>query len=423
MSDEDEDFWVAHRKDLFGPQWSSLKDVLPKAFRGSSACLVDNMGAANIRTYLPIYRRVLLVAPLSGQHERMLAELRITQAELLELMRLGRVQLVCPQSLDRYPPALINAAAEAAPDAVLLSRRLAASSVIDARHRMLLVPGCDIDQRRRMLQDLHEAAARAEGDIERKILAANLAHFRQAWLRAEDLFNTHGAMATLWIGIGPVMARIVQEVWDTDGLLEIGAAGQNVVWAGALGATLFPVETETYSSQLWSELCASGYTGVQQQSVPVNFGKVEPVVEGLLGIENDADVVEFARAFDASDVDRFRQIVVRLAEHNLDPDFLNVAVEALNARVRAYESRVERQARFDAVTAVSVFAGAAAAVAGEQALTLASGCIPPGAWLAVRLTSPAGGGSAWRDTLRAINARTSRDAVLVSRLRRALRRD
>jgi hypothetical protein len=290
---------------------------------------------------------------------------------------------------------------------------------------MLLVPGCDVEQRRQMLQELHEAAARAGGDVERKILAANLAQFRQAWLRGEDLFNTHGAMATLWIGIGPVMARIVQDVCAAERLLEIGAAGQNVMWAGALGATLFPVNTETYSAQLWSELCASGYTGVRDVTVPVNFGNVTPVVEGLLGVDNDAPVVEFARSFDGGDVDRFRDIVLRLAEHNLDADFLRTAVADLNGRVQAYEGRVEHQARFDAVTAAGVFAGpvsAAAGIMGNNALALATACVPLGAWLAMKVTAPQTGGSTWRDTFRAVNAFASRDAVLVSRLRRAVRR-
>jgi len=425
LNDEDGDFWVDQRMRIFGQAPPSLRDLLPATFRGSSACLVDNMGASNIRTYLSIYRRVLLVAPVEGHYERTLADLGLSNEELLQLMRLGRVQLLCPQSLDRYPSSLINSAAEAAPDALLLSRRFAAACVVDGRRRMLLLPGCDVEQRRQLLLLLDDARARAENDVQRQILAANLTHLRQAWLLGEGLFNTHGAMATLWIGIGQVMSKIVQSLWGKERVPEITTSGQNVMWAGALDATLFPINTETYSSQGWNELCASGYTGVPRVSVPAGFGDVGPVVEGLLGVENDASVVEFARVFDGGDVDRFREIVVRLAEHNLDPDFLRDAVAALNTRVQAYEGRVDHQARMDTVTAVGVLSSAIGGVAGalgERAIAVAAGCIPLGVWLAVRLTTAEGRGSAWRDALSAVNAGASRDAVLVSRLRRGLRR-
>jgi hypothetical protein len=65
----------------------------------------------------------------------------------------------------------------------------------------------------------------------------------------------------------------------------------------------------------------------------------------------------------------------------------------------------------DTVTAVGVLSSAIGGVAGalgERAIAVAAGCIPLGVWLAVRLTTAEGRGSAWRDALSAVNAGASR---------------
>jgi hypothetical protein len=348
-----------------------------------------------------------------------------TEDELVELARLGRVQFVCPQSADRYPARLFNRLAEAAPSAMLLSRRLAAAAVVDGRRRIGLVPGSDVDDRRRLLHALQATAASAASEPQREMLVASAEYLANAWLIGESLLNTHGAMATLWIGIGPLMARLFKAARGAERTLEIVAAGQDVMFGAALGATIFPQESPTYSAQAATELCASGYTGVANPSAPeVSFGDVEVVVDGLLGIDNDTGIVELARAFAADDVDHFGELAARLTKGNLDEDYLRAAVEAVNERVRRYESRSEHQAKFDTVTIAGVFGGAAASigsvVAASAALGVTAGCLPLAAWLASRVFGPTGdaGVARWRDLGRALNTRTSLDAVLVSRMRR-----
>jgi hypothetical protein len=418
----DEDFWATNRIRMFHGEFSKASDLLPNSFKGSSSCVVDSIGARNLRTYLPIYKRVVLVAPVESLYERALARLRVSKDEILELMRLGRVQLLFPQSAERYPLTLFRRAVEEAPEAFLLSRRLGAACMIDARRRMLLHPPGGPEERGALLRELAIAAAKTPDGAIRRALNAALDQYGTTWSLGPSLLNRFGAMATLWSGIGPLTAATLHAIRGMDLRLEIVSAGMDVAWGGAIGATIFPKDDPEYSEQAAVELCASAYTGIANLPVPTNFGDVATVLDGLLGIDNDAPVVELARAFNPGDLDRMRKVTHAIAEPNLDPEFLSRAVAELNAGVRQYESRVAHQVRFDTMTAAGAIAGVAGTLV-SGSLGAAVACVPLAGWLAARvLASNGAGAGGWRDLARALNALSSTDAVLVSRMRKQARK-
>jgi hypothetical protein len=62
-------------------------------------------------------------------------------------------------------------------------------------------------------------------------------------------------------------------------------------------------------------------------------------IKDLLAIDNRVSVVEFAREFSSADIQRLRDLVLRLTRENIDPDYLNDAIQKFNAEVRHYEKR------------------------------------------------------------------------------------
>ncbi|XXX79559.1 hypothetical protein WMF30_12385 [Sorangium sp. So ce134] len=419
----DEDFWVDERTRLLSAPDQSPQSVLPTEFRRGSSCYVGHLAAKNLRVYLPIYKRVQLEVPIREHQERWLAALRVSLADIIALAQMGRVQLILPQSFHRYDAPMLNAFVSEVPKALLFSRRLAGACIVDSSRRILLQPGVSFEHRAMCIRVLDDATRTLSDGNQRRIAQALRDAYQDAWLGAERAWNRMGAMAPIFFGVGHFLASVYKSMRDIDLTIELSAASRDVMFGAALGSTVFPIDDQSYSAQVATELCASTYSGVPNQPIPTNVGDVETVVSGLLGIDDDVPIVDMASNIDGRDVDRFRDVVTRIGEFNLDPDYLNAAIGELNARVRDYERNVQKQARFDVVTVAGVFgsaAGAGALFGVPGAVVAAASLLPLGAWVLARLVAPdAGGGpGGWRDSIRALNAFTSRDAVLVSRLRK-----
>jgi hypothetical protein len=160
--------------------------------------------------------------------------------------------------------------------------------------------------------------------------------------------------------------------------------------------------------------------------MPVADPRVCGVVDGLLALNNDVPVVEFAKGFRGPDVARFREIVRSLTAWNQDEDHLSDAVKRFNDEVRRYEPRSSR-------LRTANISGVVAAVSSELAPRLPEGLqliqhLPLGLWLLGLLLglsaepTPKGPvlGRLW-DHANGLLARTSSRAVLVSRLRQQVK--
>jgi hypothetical protein len=89
-------------------------------------------------------------------------------------------------------------------------------------------------------------------------------------------------------------------------------------------------------------------------------------INDLLAIDSRVAIVDFAKEFSSSEVSRLRELVLRLARENVDPDYLAQAISSFNAEVRRYEKRPDL---LKSVNVVGMFsAGAVAAGAVDPAL-------------------------------------------------------
>jgi hypothetical protein len=415
LVEEDEERWVTNRVSLFTGKSTSAAEYLPPEFRPKrSRCLIDSTAfpPPNVRMFLPLFEETVLTMPLADTCAKVLNSLAATEAELVSLAEAGRVRFLLPQPIDRYPAPLLNALALRAPSSLLFSRTLAAATVADSRRRVpLLYPPLDITERHEVLRDL-------KGSLEmldvtsRPLAAAIFEALRCIWNRYEGWIARRGATGTSQLGAGRIIAAAVEAVLGRDLLIELSHAAAYVEWAAALGATVFPVVSDSYSEQGHAELCASVYSGVEGREVKVNFGQVDVVLRGILGLENDAPIADFQSAFQGGDVDRLRGIVSGIAEVNLAPEFLSHAVSEFNGRVAQFERRVEKQVTHDFVA----LAGALAPLVVERP---SASFVGIGVWILNQLLTKLPGGRL-TDLVRGANAWARSDVVLVSRLRRRM---
>jgi len=417
LIEADEDFWAVNRQHLLGPDARHIE--LPQSFAAkTSRCLIEASAFVprNLRTAIALYGQIQIAMPLASAYDSVLEGFQVTEAELVALAERGRVVFLLPQSIDRYPASLVQQLADTKGDAMIMSRSLAAYTVQERSRRIpLLHAPLSAGDRHRIL-----AALVAVSDPKYRSLSQALAsEFGRIWTISEETLTFRGALSLPANGIGQIIATMIKSLAGKDLRLEMWSASSGVEWASALGATIIPHDSEAYSEQTLTEILAAAYSGVENRPVPTRLGDVEITVRGLLSVNNDAPVLDVAQAFAGDDVDRMRKLVFSVADQNSES--ISEAVEAFNKRVSHYERDVSRLARFDILSLV----GAIAALPMAAQYPVAAGCIPIGAWITKYLLQNAdvaldfGGQVAER--LRAVNSFTSRDVVMVSRLRKSIR--
>jgi hypothetical protein len=225
-------------------------------------------------------------------------------------------------------------------------------------------------------------------------------------------------MATGFNGVGALAATVLKRLTGHDQFLELCTAASSVEWAAALNATVFPVDVEGYSQQAATELCASLYSGISAGRALSSAGDVETVIDGLLALDNDAPILEVEEIFSGEEVNRLNKLVYRLAGPELTAEELGRAIATINARVKGYERRIERQNRVNIVGLLAALSVATQYPSGALRF------LPLGVWLVSYLFKDAQPKSAAGRTIidwtRSLNAWTTGDVVLVSRIRRKL---
>jgi hypothetical protein len=415
--EEDEDFWMRNRTKLFTGGIDATADLVPKAFRpDAGSCLVDAsvFPPANLRTYLSLYNKILIVMPLDIAYTKALEALRATEDEVVELASRGRVQFVMPQSVHRYPPQLVSRLAELDNKPILLSRRLATLTVSDARRRIpFLYPPFGVADRRSMLEEFLAIANDAPTETA-KAIAVELGRI---WCSAEEQIYFLGAMGTGLEGIGPLLAARIKAVTGSQVLLEMYRAAASVEWAAALGASVFPIQIDTYSDEAAVGLCASTYSGVPIET-PGPIGRTEIVIESLLALDDDAPIIEVADVFSGHDTDRLRKLVYGAVRSSSTAEELQKLVNGMNQRVKQFDHRMSHQTRSDFLALAGALAVFVPGVPLLKFLNL-------GTYLLKQVFQNAQPNSATTkrvvDWLRATNAWTTSDVVLVSRLRKDLK--
>lgn len=345
---DDDDFWRQRAPaGLLNP---GEKLVPPRTDAFESSCLVSTtFPPANIRSYLSLYSTVVLVAPLADQLDSTLKALGVQRKELVELARRRCVRFLFPQAIGRYDVSWIADLLEGAPDSVMFSRRLAATTLADQHRRnpLFALPATAYEKRS-LLRALHRAADDAP-PMPAVFLRALTRALSEYWASAEYALHARGAMASLTGGLASFGAAVATEIFKKDLFIEMSVAAQNVEWAGALGAHLVPEQGAGYSSEgasaLLVALSSGGMKSAQATAAPKEFA----LAEDLLAFDNDTNVLEFVSELGKGDLARFRTLIREIASAERTPEEIAALLETWNAQVRQYERRPDRLKSFNIV--------------------------------------------------------------------------
>jgi len=359
----DDDLWrQAMAMSSLADVASRMQNLTPWSDTRNTACLVSTtFPPANIRSYLSLYPRVILVAPLKESLAPTLAALGLTDKELLELARRGDVHLLVPQSVERYDPAWLAGLLEAVPAGVVMSRRLAAIALQDQHRRnpLLALPANSFEKRT-ILQVLRRSADTAPAGVS-AILRALAGALSEHWSFAEYTLHSRGAMASLSGGLARIGTAVVQELFKRDLFLQMSVAAQEVEWAGAFGAHLVPEEGLGYSSAGAASLLIALSSGASRAAPMITSPREFDLAEDLLAFDNDTDIIEFTTELGRGDLGRFRSLVRDIAQEAQTKDEIRESVRRWNEEVRRYDRRPDRVRSFNLLgvllTAASMMSG------------------------------------------------------------------
>lgn len=359
LVEADEDAWMTHRSDLYSDKGLGSRVLLPDDWkRNVGRCIVPTSAfpAQNIRNYLSLYREVILVCPLAIKMDEVVTSLRCNSSDLVKLLASGRVRLLLPQSVDRYDLRFLSEAAEAAPQSLLFSRALGICTVAEARERVpLLYPLLSPLERTMLVRALVALAEQYPDPEQSNVVRATAFELARIYADAELWLHRQGAMVSMQAGIGTLLAAIWRAARGKDFLIEFSAAAPTVEWGALFNATVFPVESPSYSEARACELIASAYSGVDQGARAPAPSELQEVLTDVLTVDNDAPLQDFIDAFAGSDVDRLRSLMVRLTSENADIDARRAAVEEFNRAVRRYEKSIEKTKSWDMVGLLQAF--------------------------------------------------------------------
>lgn len=327
----DEQIWMQNREKIFALGNVENSELETQSWLESSvlSCFIDAtvFEPDNIRTYLSIYERVYLALPIEQSFSKNCNALGVSETELRELVQMGRVYIVLPQPIDRYPIKWLNDIAESAPQNILLSRRLAALTVCDARRRIpFLYPILSPFEKYLILHVLTKHTKDIFGSEGESFFLAFLKNLGLIWSNYEWSVHSRGAMGTLHIGVGAVSSIIYEQLTGRDLRLELWSAGQKVEWAAALGVYVFPTMMGKYDETQACDLIAGMYS--QKFLAPtITSNKSLKVVSDLLAISNSVSVVDFAKEFASPDIRRLRSLMARLTSENPSTESLEEAIK------------------------------------------------------------------------------------------------
>lgn len=210
-------------------------------------------------------------------------------------------------------------------------------------------------------------------------------------------------------------AKLIQLYGDRDLLVEMTVAGASVQWGAALGATVVPQQIGGYCEDQAIEFCAAIYSGFAPDAGSLPSTDIVPVVEDLFCIDNDAPILEVSKLFSGVDLSRIRNVVKGMIAMNQDPEHLADAVRSFNGRVARYERNATRLSKMSIAGGVGAIA-ASYGVSNSPAVS----CTLWGLALLFSDTRPSGVLGRMLDVIRGLNAFTSPNVVLVSRISRSV---
>lgn len=413
----DEQIWINGRYPVISAEINGEVDLSDTWNHSGSSCLIDcsMYGAHNIRNYLTMFKTIILVSPTKFSYEKAFSSLGISESELIELVRMGKVKILFPQSIEFYDLRLLEELNDVAPNHLMFSRQLALRTIQDTKMRNpLLYPALDIEEKQELLASLFRLASSSTKNTTNSWIGALAVELSRIWSNADLLVATRGAIGTAPLGIGTIIAALIKSQTGKDYSFELMTSSMAVEWSGAMKSTLCPVgDISTIRN---TEILSNIYSGVRPEW-KMNLMNSPNIATGeILTIAKDVPVIELAKSFSNSDIDRFHTMIQNMIKHH-NPDEMNQVIESFNQNVKMFERRKNRMATWD-IKGVIV----------EGVTTLANTTIPLSGLLMNGISKGlehAGGNSKsvgyFLDRAQASIYRTTPEAILVSRMKNSVK--
>ena len=402
--EEDEEFWVDHKLQVFTDPNFSQHDFIHPSFSGQQTCFVDGslFQRQNIREYLVLYRTVIIALPFNDTPQLAVDFYQmfcLTHFELKELIQRGRLKFVLTQNLKRYSIELIRTIINVDSNAIILSRTLASSTVIGMRNRSgVLGHTLNTDEQFHLIRSLMQADTEASHKLGYALA--------RTWGGMEYSVNKMGAAGISHIGMGKLLASLHNQ--KTESEMMLGMFAQSYEFSQGLGAHHFPYDDPSEPSYLQaSERISACYSGVRQQSSEIRQTELNTLLSKVFSVNNDMDVLELDRVFSGKEIPFAAELLKDYS--NLSSEALEQKLMILRQDIGKLETNKNRLSKWQ----MTGFIGGVATLASSEphvsllvwAMTCAGGFIKSGS------------NSEIFNKLAALNNRTSRDVVLIKRAR------
>ncbi|WP_026485639.1 hypothetical protein [Caldanaerobius polysaccharolyticus] len=354
LLEDDEYFWVENRESILKGEIKNSTGILPNSWdKLQSRCFLDAtvFPQENIRNFIPIYENIIIALPIRGYEDNFLSSLRIDLNDLIDLANMGKVSFVLPQSIDRYSLNMIEPLVEAAPNSFILTRKLAALSIIDSRIRFpfLYLP-FGVKERACLLRILYSSVNYIKNDNIRKALEDFICELGRIWSIEEDMVNLRGSMAIGSIGMGSIASSILRSMHGIDRAIEFYSAARLVGLAAPFSANVVPQQFE----ENYVQILANIYSGLRTEEYPQFIKNSSVILNGLLTINSDAPVIDLAKSFKGKDIERLRKIISEIADNTISADEINEAVCKFNKEVINYENRKSRLSKMNIIGLICI---------------------------------------------------------------------
>jgi hypothetical protein len=356
LYERDEQFWLDNRIELLTSSEESEKYSFNT--QNKSRCVVDSTALLprNLRTYFSIYETVVLALPVAERYEDALNSLKISEDELIELVRIGKIEPILQQNPNRYSKSLLEKLAELDCPSILLPRKLLSFVIKDGRSRHpVLFPTFNVSERREILKALYQEIHELPNDPERAILSAILEASADNWANWENDASLGGIIGTARTGLANLGNKLYKAVSGRDAQLELIDTARMIEWAGAFRATAFPFVSADYdgkgtgyANEKAASFLASIYTGIPEHAKNINHvGKIDYAIQSILSISSDEPIFSFVDSLGGGDIERFRDLINRIATQAVDKEEIAIIAESYNKEVKRYATLTKNLDTFD----------------------------------------------------------------------------
>jgi hypothetical protein len=419
LYEDDEDFWIDNKLDVFTSSNFKKENCFPDGFSTvDTSCFVNAsvFPRENIRNYLALYRQVVIAPPLAGMRKGkdFSKQFRVKKYEYEELIRRGRICLVFPQNLHRYDKKVVESVAEINPSAVMFSRRLAASSVVGIRNQTGLfgvsLPSEDQYACLSMLNQVNS--------VDQTVFKAFIESLATSWVGTEDVVNSRGALGVCNAGL----AAFASKLWELRGRdlgIEMYSVASSYEYAQGLGAHYIPFDSKNYSEVAAAQFIGSLYSGVQSCDDDIRETELSELLSCVLTIDNDMNVLELDDALEKEQVEKIPDLLKQYA--GLSEEELAQKVYNLNRSIKDIEKKSSRLRQINVSGLLAACVGYGAVATGYSHAAL----LPIACWVLNALTVYAKNNAKLNcglfSKLSALNLNSSQDAVLVHGIRNSVR--